>query len=156
MWKDEEIEILKNNYPINGVSSCINLLPNRTKQAIKAKAMKMGVKLSDDVKMRIAQEKGLENLIHASGSKNHNWKGGEVTYNRIEYKKKTNEKYPERKQAREKVRVAIKNGLIIKVPCIVCGDTKSEAHHEDYSKPLDVVFLCRKHHVEADKNRGNL
>ncbi len=30
--------------------------------------------------------------------------------------------------------------------CSDCGETKVEAHHEDYSKPLDVEWLCKKHH----------
>lgn len=33
-------------------------------------------------------------------------------------------------------------------PCQVCGDTNVERHHEDYSKPMDVMFLCTKHHAE--------
>jgi len=31
-------------------------------------------------------------------------------------------------------------------PCTVCGAMKSEAHHEDYSKPLEVTWLCRTCH----------
>lgn len=30
--------------------------------------------------------------------------------------------------------------------CVVCGNKKTEAHHSDYSKPLDVTFLCKPHH----------
>ncbi len=42
---------------------------------------------------------------------------------------------------------AIRRGSISQQPCEVCGDTKSHAHHEDYSKPLDVNWLCRFHHM---------
>lgn len=34
-----------------------------------------------------------------------------------------------------------------RLPCEVCGNVKSEAHHDDYSKPYDVRFLCREHHI---------
>jgi len=26
---------------------------------------------------------------------------------------------------------------------------KAEAHHDDYSRPLDVRWLCKRHHEEA-------
>lgn len=58
------------------------------------------------------------------------------------------EKYPEKFKARAKLNYAIKMGRITRLPCSICGNEKSEAHHEDYSKPLDVVWLCRKHHYE--------
>lgn len=41
---------------------------------------------------------------------------------------------------------AIKNGTITRQPCIVCGNEKSQGHHEDYNKPLDVHWLCTRHH----------
>jgi hypothetical protein len=48
-----------------------------------------------------------------------------------------------------KVRHAIKHGLLIKQPCEICNSDKNiEAHHQNYSLPLDVVFLCRKHHKQ--------
>jgi len=39
-------------------------------------------------------------------------------------------------------------GRLIKKPCEVCGDEKVEMHHDDYYKPIDVRWLCIKHHNE--------
>jgi hypothetical protein len=33
-------------------------------------------------------------------------------------------------------------------PCEICGAEKADAHHDDYSKPLDVRWLCETHHSE--------
>lgn len=41
------------------------------------------------------------------------------------------------------------NGHIIKrEPCLVCGEIKTEAHHHNYSKPREVIHLCKPHHME--------
>jgi hypothetical protein len=56
--------------------------------------------------------------------------------------------FPERKSAHNKVFRALKAGVIFKQPCFVCGDA-AEAHHPDYSRPLDVVWLCPSHHRQA-------
>jgi hypothetical protein len=32
--------------------------------------------------------------------------------------------------------------------CWVCGDTDSQGHHENYSDPFTVTWLCDKHHKE--------
>ncbi len=45
-------------------------------------------------------------------------------------------------------RRAISKGLLIRLPCEVCRNPKSEAHHEDYGQPLQVRWLCRTHHAE--------
>lgn len=44
------------------------------------------------------------------------------------------------------VRTALQAGGLVKKPCF-CGIENVDAHHEDYSKPLDVHWLCRRHHV---------
>lgn len=56
------------------------------------------------------------------------------------------------------VRGAIRSGMLKRKPCEVCNSTHLiHAHHDDYSKPLDVVWLCPKHHgerhVEINKAR---
>jgi transcription elongation factor Elf1 len=65
------------------------------------------------------------------------------------------EKFAEKRSARSKTFHAIKNGTIQVLPCLICGE-KAEAHHHDYSRPLDVMWLCSKHHREAHQlTRGN-
>ena len=56
-------------------------------------------------------------------------------------------KFPEKHIARSMVRSAIRAGKMKRSPCEVCGIAKSHAHHEDYSKPLDVMWLCPLHHA---------
>lgn len=56
--------------------------------------------------------------------------------------------FPEKRKAQVKVRHAIKNGEVKRLPCEVCGEKVTHAHHDDYSKPLDVRFLCSVHHRE--------
>ena len=46
---------------------------------------------------------------------------------------------------------AIKNGELIRQPCIRCGAEKSLAHHDDYDKPLDVMWLCQPCHKQRHK-----
>lgn len=43
---------------------------------------------------------------------------------------------------------ALRNQTVKPQPCWVCGK-KAEAHHPDYSRPLDVVWLCKQHHREV-------
>lgn len=52
-----------------------------------------------------------------------------------------------RHSAHATVRSAIKNGILKRLPCVVCGTNKKvQAHHENYSRPLDVTWLCAPHH----------
>ena len=48
--------------------------------------------------------------------------------------------------------ICIKQGVLIRQPCEVCGNEKVDAHHDDYMQPLNVRWLCRKHHNEHHRN----
>lgn len=58
---------------------------------------------------------------------------------------------PDRARAHDAVNNAVRDGRLIPWPvCAVpdcCG--RPEAHHPDYSRPLDVVWLCDHHHRAA-------
>lgn len=49
---------------------------------------------------------------------------------------------------RHATRRAILRGVLKRLPCNECGAVDAEAHHNDYFEPLDVVWLCRSHHLE--------
>lgn len=57
---------------------------------------------------------------------------------------------PHKAIARNAVSNAIRDGRLMRMACENCGNPKSQAHHEDYFKPLDVRWLCfvchRKEH----------
>lgn len=58
-------------------------------------------------------------------------------------------KHPERRKAHHTVSNALRDGKLQKLPCLVCGNDKVEGHHPDYSRPLDVVWLCNTHHRQT-------
>lgn len=72
------------------------------------------------------------------------------------HRKKTNfeqsqawrQEHPNRRRAQGLVQHALRNGRLVKQPCWVCG-SKAVAHHPDYDRPLDVVWLCQAHHKQA-------
>ena len=54
---------------------------------------------------------------------------------------------PEKRAAHVAANNALRDGRIVKLPCAFCGASDNlEAHHHDYSKPLDVTWLCRPCH----------
>jgi len=56
-----------------------------------------------------------------------------------------------KQNAREELNHALRTGEVTKQPCIECGEENSEGHHEDYDKPLEVVWLCRTHHADVHR-----
>ena len=65
------------------------------------------------------------------------------------YYKEYRERYPVEYQARLAVQRALRNGSLVRQNCW-CGE-KGQSHHSDYSKPLQVTWLCSKHHGEAHR-----
>ena len=59
---------------------------------------------------------------------------------------KYDKKNPHVRLAVNRVNKAILSGKLTREPCVVCGETRVVGHHEDYSRPLDVTWLCRIHH----------
>ena len=57
-------------------------------------------------------------------------------------------KFPDRRSANYAVNNAIRDGRLQRLPCWVCGK-KAVAHHPDYDRPLDVVWLCQAHHKQT-------
>lgn len=58
---------------------------------------------------------------------------------------------PEKYKARCAVSNALRDGRLVRQPCEVCKTTvRVQAHHHDYSKPLDVRWLCFVHHREEE------
>ena len=41
---------------------------------------------------------------------------------------------------------ALREQRLLRQPCEVCGMANANGHHDDYSKPLDVKWLCTTHH----------
>ena len=56
---------------------------------------------------------------------------------------------PEKSRCKNLFHSAVRRGKIVRGPCTICGTRPSEGHHEDYSKPLEVVWLCRPCHAYA-------
>ena len=60
--------------------------------------------------------------------------------------RRSQQRHPERHAARRAVAEALRTGALIRQPCF-CGTHRSEGHHRDYAKQLEVLWLCRRHHV---------
>ena len=44
---------------------------------------------------------------------------------------------------------AVHNGILTKQPCEICGTIKNIVkHHEDYNQPLNIRWLCKRHHYD--------
>lgn len=59
-------------------------------------------------------------------------------------------------QANHAVHSAITGGELVRSEvCSECGvKSATDAHHDDYSKPLDVRWLCRRCHVNFHQENG--
>lgn len=96
-----------------------------------------------------------------TGENNHRWKGGITSDYRAWLRAWTKQyrlKNPNQQKARDAVRLALRNGTLVKGPCRLCGSTESIQghHHNGYDEPhwLDVRWLCRTCHCKTHGKLG--
>jgi len=85
----------------------------------------------------------------AMGKKNPNWKGG-VSKEHTRYKARFRAKFPLKARAHDLVKNALASGMLVRpTRCEACGSEKNKphSHHEDYSRPLDVQWICQPCHI---------
>ena len=74
---------------------------------------------------------------------------------RAAFQKKSRMQNPHKYTARQHATRALAAGKLIKEVCYFCGsDQNIEMHHQDYSKPLQVHWLCLVCHRKLDNMQG--
>jgi DNA-binding CsgD family transcriptional regulator len=142
-WTDKEEQYIRDHHAHMTDAEIAEVL-GRTRSSVRSKRRRLDIDRPDSV---VSLLRGA-NPTDQNGKNNHNWKGGvsENGYERYrkEYKRNNRKKI----RAHNKVQYAIETGKLERQPCEVCGEEPADAHHDDYSKPLQVRWLCRKHHME--------
>jgi hypothetical protein len=54
----------------------------------------------------------------------------------------------QKQAAYSEVALARREGRLVSGPCEVCGSLKTVGHHDDYTKPLEIRWLCSRHHLK--------
>lgn len=72
---------------------------------------------------------------------------------RLQYQRERRAKHPDKYRAWQAISYALRYKKIQRESCKFCGNPKSQAHHHDYSRPLDVVWVCFKCHREKFHNQ---
>lgn len=77
---------------------------------------------------------------------------GKISHN------KASKKWVEKNAIKRGCHIIVGNALrdkrLFKSTCEVCGSKKVEGHHDDYSRPLSVRWLCAEHHNQWHKENG--
>jgi hypothetical protein len=82
---------------------------------------------------------------------------GKLALKKYEAKRYSSEEGKIKLAAKNAVKYAVKMGKLIKMPCFICGNSLSEAHHSSYSKDMRLVvtWLCKPHHNEIHNPIGH-
>lgn len=140
LWSSDEVDFLRANIEEMSNPEIADVL-GRSTNAVAKKCSKLGIKRSREARSRLQRNDDQE------GENNPNWKGG-VSQNPSRYTRQYKRDNPEKVRAHRLVQTEIRAGRMERQPCEVCGEPNGDAHHDDYDKPLEVRWLCRKHHIE--------
>ena len=62
---------------------------------------------------------------------------------------------PDAYRAQSLIANAVRSGILLQEPCMRCGRIDHvHAHHEDYSKPMEIIWLCPVCHRERHRGLG--
>ncbi len=122
---------------------------NKCKKCVKARVKRYAAENSDVIKEKDRERDKLPHRVEARRA-----------YQKTEAGKaamaRANKAWQDRNALKRAAHIiagnAIRDGKLVKQPCEECGAKKVEAHHEDYERPLDVIWLCRKHHIARHKD----
>lgn len=73
---------------------------------------------------------------------------GKQAMRRASLKSKTDPNYKLKRACKRAVSKAVARGVLVRGNCEACGNPKTHGHHDDYSRPLQVRWLCARHHKE--------
>ena len=105
-------------------------------------------KLSGTPWERYAASHGIPKRTRKLGTKYDRYRIKILTNHRIKY-----HSYDELKIKRHAQYLARKVNVVAQ-NCCECGSTKAEQHHDDYSKPTDTRWLCRRCHFKHHSDNG--
>lgn len=72
-----------------------------------------------------------------------------------QYVKEYRKRFPKKYRAHQLVKYAINAGNLVSEPCEQCGrQSDTHAHHDDYSKPLNIRWLCPPCHKQWHMENG--
>lgn len=91
------------------------------------------------------------NKKHYKEIRDTEWRKNQIRKNHKAYRLRN----PQKNWCRAKTNNAIISGKIKRQPCEICGNQKSQAHHDDYSKPFHIRWLCRNCHRQLHQKLRN-
>jgi hypothetical protein len=67
------------------------------------------------------------------------------------HRMKEDPRFKARRDAVTTVNNAVRDGRLDRQPCEACGAEPAQGHHDDYSKPLEVRWLCPPCHANEHR-----
>ena len=142
---EKDLIFIKNNLHLtnNDLARQLNRSESDIRNFLYKRMLKRTPEQIEIIKYRVGSKQ--------SGENNPNWKGG-ISKDNYHYKKIQVERYPEKIKARQRIYYHRRAGNIILGSCECCEAREGiTAHHPDYTKPLEVVWLCVDCHKELHR-----